>query len=100
MKFKFYLSSLVFLLASFMMVNAQTKTVKGKITDGVDALYGVNVVLQGTTTGVISDDDGNFAISSDQDFPWTLEINKDDEVFANEFCITDIVRIPGAMKKV
>ena len=50
MKFKFYLSSLVFLLASFMMVNAQTKTVKGKITDGVDALYGVNVVLQGTTT--------------------------------------------------
>ena len=29
MKFKFYLSSLVFLLASFMMVNAQTKTVKG-----------------------------------------------------------------------
>ena len=61
MKFKFYLSSLVFLLVSFMMVNAQTKTVKGKITDGVDALYGVNVVLQGTTTGVISDDDGNFA---------------------------------------
>ena len=75
MKFKYYLSSLVFLLASFMMVNAQTKTVKGKITDGVDALYGVNVVLQGTTTGVISDDDGNFAISSDQDFPWTLEIS-------------------------
>src|SRR6056300_4756 len=75
MKFKFYLSSLVFLLASFMMVNAQTKTVKGKITEGVDALYGVNVVLQGTTTGVISDDDGNFAISSDQDFPWTLEIS-------------------------
>ena len=75
MKFKFYLSSLVFLLASFIMVNAQTKTVKGKVTDGVDVLYGVNVVLQGTTTGVISDDDGNFAISSDQDFPWTLEIS-------------------------
>ena len=42
MKFKFYLSSLVFLLASFMMVYAQTNTVKGKITDGVEALYGVN----------------------------------------------------------
>ena len=53
MKFKFYLSSLVFMLASFMMVNAQTKTVKGKITDGVEALYGVNVIIQGTTTGVI-----------------------------------------------
>ena len=75
MKFKFYLSSLVFLLASFMMINAQTNTVKGKITDGVEALYGVNVVIQGTTTGVITDDDGNFTLSSDQDFPWTLEIS-------------------------
>ena len=75
MKFKFYLSSLVFLLASFMMVNAQTNTVKGKITDGVEALYGVNVVIQGTTTGVITDDDGNFTLSSNQDFPWTLEIS-------------------------
>ena len=75
MKFKFYLSSLVFLFASFMMVNAQTNTVKGKITDGVEALYGVNVVIQGTTTGVITDDDGNFTLSSDQDFPWTLEIS-------------------------
>ena len=63
------------MLASFMMVNAQSKTVKGKITDGVEALYGVNVIIQGTTTGVISDDDGNFSISSDLDFPWTLEIS-------------------------
>ncbi|MDB9853383.1 TonB-dependent receptor, partial [Flavobacteriaceae bacterium] len=75
MKFKFYLSSLVFMLASFMMVNAQTKTVKGKITDGVEALYGVNVIIQGTTTGVITDDDGNFVISSENDLPWTLEIS-------------------------
>ena len=75
MKFKFYLSSLVFMLASFMMVNAQTKTVKGKITDGVEALYGVNVIIQGTTTGVISDDDGNFVLSSEKDLPWTLEIS-------------------------
>jgi len=75
MKFKFYLSSLVFLLASFFMINAQTNTVKGKITDGVEPLYGVNVVIQGTTTGVITDDNGNFTLSSDQDFPWTLEIS-------------------------
>ena len=63
------------MLATFMMVNGQSKTVKGKITDGVEALYGVNVIIQGTTTGVISDDDGNFSISSDLDFPWTLEIS-------------------------
>lgn len=75
MKFKFYLSSLVFLLASFMMVNAQTNTVKGKITDGVDPIYGVNVIIQGTTIGVATDDNGNFALSSDQDLPWTLEIS-------------------------
>ncbi len=75
MKFKFYLPSLVFMLATFMMVNAQSKTVKGKITDGVEALYGVNVIIQGTTTGVISDDNGNFVISSENDFPWTLEIS-------------------------
>ena len=76
MKFKFYLSSLVFMLASFMMVNAQTKTVKGKITDGVEALYGVNVIIQGTTTGVITDDDGSFVtLSSEKDLPWTLEIS-------------------------
>ena len=75
MKFKFYLSSLVFLLASFMMVNAQTNAVKGKITDGVDPIYGVNVIIQGTTIGVATDDNGNFALSSDQDLPWTLEIS-------------------------
>ena len=63
------------MLATFMMVNAQTKTVKGKVTDGVDELYGVNVIIQGTTTGVITDDDGNFTISSEKDFPWTLEIS-------------------------
>ena len=74
MKFKFYLSSLVFLLASFMMVYAQTNTVKGKITDGVEALYGVNVVIQGTTTGVITDDDGNFTLSSNQDFLGLLKL--------------------------
>ena len=34
------------------MVNAQTNTVTGKITDGVETLYGVNVLIQGTTTGV------------------------------------------------
>ena len=53
MKFKFYLSSLVFMLASFMMVNAQSKTVKGKITDGVEALYGVNVIIQAEASVVV-----------------------------------------------
>ena len=75
MKIKFYLSSLMLLLTTFFMVNAQTNTVTGKITDGVDALYGVNVIIQGTTTGVVTGDNGVFTISSDKDLPWTFEIS-------------------------
>ena len=75
MKFKFYLSSLIFLLATFFMVNAQTNTVTGKVTDGVDALSSVNVIIQGTNTGVSTDDNGVFTLSSDKDLPWTLEIS-------------------------
>jgi iron complex outermembrane receptor protein len=75
MKIKFYLSSLTLLLATFFMVNAQTNTVTGKITDGIDALYGVNVIIQGTSTGVVTNDNGVFTISSDKDLPWTLEIS-------------------------
>ena len=75
MKLKFYLSSLTFLLATFFMVNAQTNTVTGKVTDGIDALLGVNVVIQGTSTDAITDENGVFTISSDKDLPWTLEIS-------------------------
>ena len=75
MKFKFYLSSLTFLLATFLMVNAQTNTVTGKVTDGIDTLFGVNVIIQGTNTGVITDNNGEFSISSDKDLPWILEIS-------------------------
>ena len=75
MKFKFYLTSLMFLLATFFMVNAQTNTVTGKVSDGVDVLLGVNVIIQGTNTGVITDDNGIFSISSDIKLPWTLEIS-------------------------
>ncbi|MBC8306157.1 MAG: carboxypeptidase-like regulatory domain-containing protein [Pelagibacterales bacterium] len=75
MKFKFYLSSLILLLTTFMMVNAQNNTVNGKITDGVDGLSGVNVIIQGTNTGVSTDDNGVFILSSDKDLPWTLEIS-------------------------
>ena len=50
-------------------------TVTGKVTDGIDALLGVNVVIQGTSTDVITDENGVFTISSDKDLPWTLEIS-------------------------
>ena len=75
MKFKFYLSSLTFFLATFFMVNAQTNTVTGKVTDGISPLFGINITIQGTTTASITDNNGVFTISSDLDLPWTLEIS-------------------------
>lgn len=42
---------------------AQTRTVKGKVTDDTGAgLAGVNVVVAGTTSGTQTDKDGNFSI--------------------------------------
>ena len=52
-------------------------TVSGKITDAETgtALIGANVVIQGTSTGTITDLDGNFSLSSSQAFPWNLDIS-------------------------
>ena len=43
---------------------AQERTVTGTVTDGAtnDALPGVNIVIEGTTTGVISGSDGTYSI--------------------------------------
>ncbi|MDH5379214.1 MAG: SusC/RagA family TonB-linked outer membrane protein [Cyclobacteriaceae bacterium] len=48
---------------------AQERTVSGKVTSAEDgtALPGVNVVLKGTTTGVVTDIDGNYQITVPQD---------------------------------
>jgi TonB-linked SusC/RagA family outer membrane protein len=41
----------------------QNKVISGKVTDDLDVpLPGVSIVIKGTTTGVISDIDGNYAI--------------------------------------
>jgi len=60
-----------FLLLSFMLVGmvslvwAQDRSVSGRITSGGDGsgLPGVNVVVKGTTTGTITDFDGNYRLS-------------------------------------
>jgi TonB-linked SusC/RagA family outer membrane protein len=44
-------------------VNAQTITVRGTVTDETNSpLPGVNVVIKGTTTGTITDVDGNYLL--------------------------------------
>jgi len=61
-----WLAFLVFaqLLFAF-TVTAQQQTVTGKVTDSEtgEALPGVNIVIKGTTTGTISDVDGNYRIN-------------------------------------
>ncbi|MBN2610414.1 MAG: SusC/RagA family TonB-linked outer membrane protein [Bacteroidales bacterium] len=62
-KIKFYLS-IVFALSIFSENFAQM-TVSGKITSAEDSepLPGVNVVIKGTTSGAISDSEGNYSLN-------------------------------------
>ena len=75
MKFKSFLTILLFLVATVFTAHAQNTTVSGKVSDGVENLNGVNVVIQGTSAGVVSDNNGFFSISSDKELPWTLEFS-------------------------
>ena len=62
-------------MGSEMCIRDRTNTVTGKITDGVDALYGVNIIIQGTTDGVVTGDNGVFTLTSEKELPWTLEVS-------------------------
>ena len=46
------------------MAFAQDRTVSGKVTSADDgsAVPGVNIVVKGTTTGTVTDIDGNFKL--------------------------------------
>lgn len=60
-----YLLLVGLLLFGFLTGAAQERTVSGKVTAQEDgsALPGVNVVVKGTTTGTVTDGEGNFRIS-------------------------------------
>jgi len=54
---------------------AQT-TVKGKVIDNNgQPLPGANIIVTGTTTGTISDYDGNYTLTVNQDPPFTIQIS-------------------------
>ncbi len=64
------------LLITFMFVSAlateswaQTRSVTGKVTSAEDGstLPGVNVILKGTTTGTVTDIDGNYRVTVPED---------------------------------
>lgn len=59
---------LTLLLALVVQISfAQTKQVTGTVTDGSGVpLPGVNIIIQGTTTGTQTDFDGNYSIEASQ----------------------------------
>lgn len=61
------LSSFLVLFACFAM--AQSKTITGRVTDGEtgETLPGVTIAIKGTTSGSITDFDGNFSLSVSDD---------------------------------
>lgn len=54
----------LFLLSAIHMAFSQEITISGKISDQTGPLPGVNIVVKGTTTGAISDFDGNYSINA------------------------------------
>jgi hypothetical protein len=79
----------VFLLLFCATTYAQT-TVTGIVTDDSgQPLPGANVIIVGTSTGTVTDFDGNFSLTTDQDAPFTIQISSigfessDQDVTAN-----------------
>lgn len=60
------LPKLILTLAVFStaILQAQNTVIKGTVTDNVGTLSGVTVIIKGTTTGTLTDIDGNFQISA------------------------------------
>ncbi len=58
---------LLFCMNSLYTMQAQSIMVSGIISDSDGALPGVNVVIKGTTTGTVSDFDGNYSIDAPPD---------------------------------
>lgn len=65
----------IMMLFCCVLTFAQT-TVKGKVIDnnGIP-LPGANIIIVGTTTGAISDFDGNYTLTVDQDPPFTIQVS-------------------------
>ncbi|MEN8886192.1 MAG: carboxypeptidase-like regulatory domain-containing protein, partial [Winogradskyella sp.] len=70
MKTTLKLLTMLFCVVSF----AQT-TIKGKITDNTGLpLPGSNIVVVGTSSGTISDFDGNYTLTIDQAPPFSIRV--------------------------
>ncbi len=60
----------------FCVVSFAQTTVKGKITDNTGLpLPGANIVVVGTSSGTVSDFDGNYTLTVDQDPPFSIRVS-------------------------
>ena len=84
----------VFLLL-FCVISYSQTTVTGIVTDDSgQPLPGANIIIVDTSTGTVTDFDGNFSLTADQDPPFTIQISSigfdtvDQEVTANNQSFT------------
>ena len=71
---KYYLAFMAVLL--FGGVYSQTQ-ISGSVSDSdsMSAIPGVNVIIDGTNVGTVTDFDGNFSFNTSQEFPLTIVIS-------------------------
>lgn len=71
-----YIFTVIFSLFIFFQLAAQ-QTIKGKVKDAEtnEDLVGASVIIKNTTTGVVTDIDGNFSLPVSQSLPVTLVIS-------------------------
>ena len=60
------LKQIIFIFITTALINAQSATIKGVVSDSVNAnaLIGANVIIQGTSLGMATDNDGKYNISN------------------------------------
>ncbi len=79
---------------------AEQKTISGKVTDGEngEGIPGVNVLIKGTTTGVVTDVDGNYKLSVNDDniiLVFSSIGYTKQEIEVNNNTVVDVKLMPG-----
>ena len=71
---KYYLAFMAIILCGSMYSQIQ---ISGSVSDSdsMDKIPGVNVIIDGTNIGTVTDFDGNFNISTTQELPFTLVVS-------------------------
>lgn len=65
-----------FILLLFCSLSYSQTTISGTVNDeNGQPLPGANIIIVGTTTGTVSDFDGNFELTSDQNPPFSIKIS-------------------------